>query len=929
MPMPYFTRRDFIAHSLVSGAGFSLASGAIGQAAPLGGGEPEPSRSGGVDRASGRAEPVLGWLEDAGAGRRVGVTCGMPWPRGAHAADTVFAAQSPASEPMPTQTWPLAYWPDGTLKWTAHALSAKVAPGTELTVVPGLESPAPKQAVAVRRSGGHVDVDTGVIRCRIPTKGAELIERIERDDRTALSAGRLVAMVQNKPSGSDPGQIETTAFESAIDSVTVEQDGPVRAVVRIDGKHAGGGRQWLPFTVRLYFYAGDDQVRLMHSFIFDGQPESDFIRGLGVRFDVPMSDALYDRHVRFAGEDEGLWAEAVRGITGLRRDPGEKVRKAQVAGEKLPPLSEWDKRVSSRLDLIPAWNQYTLSQLSADGFELRKRTEDGHGWIDAGAGRRAPGVGFLGGPSGGVGFGLRDFWQTHPSQIDIRGAAQDTAQVTLWMWAPESRAMDTRFYHDGMGMDTYEEQLEGLEITYEDYEPGFGTAHGIARTNELMLWAAPSTPTGAELVRFADTVVTPPRLTPTPAYLLSCDVFGGLLSLPDRSTPAKAHIQDTLEFFFNYYEKQQQQRRWYGFWDYGDVMHTYDPDRHVWRYDVGGYAWDNSELSPDLWLWSSYLRSGRADVFRFAEAMTRHTGEVDVYHLGRFKHLGTRHNVQHWGDSAKQLRISTPAYRRFYYYLTADERVGDLMRDQADSYKSFETLDPIRKIREGQYEPKPRALAVGFGTDWGAIAAAWLTEWERTLDKSIRQKLVNAMQSIGEMPHGFFTGSGKLDPVTGKIANFKGDAAGVSHLSAVFGLFEINAELIQLLDVPAYERAWLNYCRYYNAARDVRKQALGIDFRTAPLTSAHSRLTAYAAARSGDAALAKRAWDEFFADDKRWAPQRYSNQTDRIEGPGALTPVDEAAWISTNDTSQWGLAAIQNLALIGEALPPNDPRTRP
>jgi hypothetical protein len=33
-----------------------------------------------------------------------------------------------------------------------------------------------------------------------------------------------------------------------------------------------------------------------------------------------------------------------------------------------------------------------------------------------------------------------------------------------------------------------------------------------------------------------------------------------------------------------------------------------------------------------------------------------------------------------------------------------------------------------------------------------------------------------------------------------------------------------------------------------------------------------------------------------------------------------LNPVDEAAWVSTNDTAQWGLAAIQNLALVGEHL---------
>jgi hypothetical protein len=32
--------------------------------------------------------------------------------------------------------------------------------------------------------------------------------------------------------------------------------------------------------------------------------------------------------------------------------------------------------------------------------------------------------------------------------------------------------MDLRFYHDGLGQDTYEKQYQGgLEITYEDYEP--------------------------------------------------------------------------------------------------------------------------------------------------------------------------------------------------------------------------------------------------------------------------------------------------------------------------------------------------------------------------------------------------------------------------------------------------------------------------
>lgn len=41
----------------------------------------------------------------------------------------------------------------------------------------------------------------------------------------------------------------------------------------------------------------------------------------------------------------------------------------------------------------------------------------------------------------------------------------------------------------------------------------------------------------------------------------------------------------------------------------------------------------------------------------------------------------------------------------------------------------------------------------------------------------------------------------------------------------------------------------------------------------------------------------------------------------RIHGPAVPEAVDEAAFVSTNDAAQYGLAAIQNLALIGDHLP--------
>ncbi|MEU4240393.1 hypothetical protein [Actinoplanes sp. NPDC026619] len=542
----------------------------------------------------------------------------------------------------------------------------------------------------------------------------------------------------------------------------------------------------------------------------------------------------------------------------------------------------------------------------------------GYGWVSVDQGQRASGLAYVGGVTGGFAVGLKDFWQRHPTQLDIRRAHTAEAEVTVWLWSPDAGPMDMRFYHDGMGQDTYPEQLEGLNITYEDYEPAFGTPYGISRTNELTLWALAATPSAATLGAMADQVRTPPQLINPVSQLVSARVFGGLFAPVDRTDPLKASIEDKLDFLFDFYRRQVDQRHWYGFWDYGDIMHTFDEDRLVWRYDVGGYAWDNSELSPDLWLWYAFLRSGRADIFRFAEAMTRHTGEVDVYHLGKWAGLGTRHGVQHWADSAKQQRISTAVYRRIYYFLTADERTGDLLSELVDSDQTFLVLDPLRKIRTEPYTPDPHALSIGLGTDWSGLAAAWLTEWERRGPSAAlaKAKLLGTMETIAAMPNGFVTGSGLYDLDTGRFAPVTAKTVSVSHLSAMFGQVEICAEVIDLVDMPAFEAAWLQYCRLFNATAAEQTAECGASFGNLILRQGHARLTAYAAVRLNSPDLTTRAWKDFYTGDG-YAPT-LPWKSEHVTS--TLTPTDAATWVSTNTTALYGLAAIQNLALVGNKI---------
>ncbi|GAA2372985.1 Tat pathway signal sequence domain protein [Nonomuraea africana] len=861
----------------------------------------------------------LHWLEGP---RRQGVTWGVPWPRGAVRAGEPFGL----ADGTPVQSWVTATWPDGSVKWSAHAIGPQEPPADAYELVAGGAPGAPERPVVVTRESGLLRVSTGARVWTVAEAGGTLIRSISLGSRELVRDVRLVSLRQDIPD-EDGSRVRRQAT-GHVQRVVVEQDGPVRAVLRLEGRHG----DWLPFTVRLYFYAGADDVRVVHTFVWDGDPGRDFLAGLGLRADVVMRDDPHDRHVRLAGEG-GFLTEAVRGLTGLRRDPGHAVRRAQVEGRPCGPIG--NPEVAERLHLIPAWNDYTLDQTSADGFTLRKRTAPGHAWVTIPSGTRAQGYGYVGGATGGgLGFGLRDFWRLHPARLDVRGAATELATATVWLWSPSAPPMDLRFYHDGLGQDGFAEQLEGLEITYEDYEPGFGDARGVARTHELTLRAYAATPRAEELAEHAAALNSPGLLRAAPERILQAGVFGDW-GLPDRSTPAHAEIEDRLDFLFEHYVREREQRRWYGFWDYGDVMHTYDADRHTWRYDVGGYAWDNSELSPDLWLWYQYLRTGRADVFRFAEAMTRHTGEVDVYHLGRWKGLGTRHNVQHWGCSCKQLRVSNAAYRRFLYYLTADERTGDLLDELSAPEETFVAIDPLRKVRDDGYAPDPSALSVGLGADWGALAAAWLTRWERHGDERARALLLGTMADIGALPHGFLHGQALLDLGTGRFDGSWRAPVGISHLSAVFGLPEICAELIALdLDVPGFERAWLDYCRLYLAPAAVQEAELGHALRGVSLVQAHSRLTAYAAARTGDAELAAWAWRRFMIDED---DQLNSNALQRQEdwsvtlagGPGVLAPVLEAPFVSTNDAAQYGLAAIQNLALIGGRLRPGEAQAPP
>lgn len=854
---------------------------------------------------------TLNWLGKRPPSLAVGVSWGVPFSKGEYQKDQAFTLKDAADQKLLLQSWALAYWPDGSLKWMGFStvVDSPTANGFILDVSNKTPQHMFDSPINVEEGDESIHVNTGVMSCIIPRFGDKLISSIKIAGNEVSTGGELICLMQNGITKDYGPQPEIEKFLGNIDNVTVEQAGPVRTTIKVEGLHKSfpGNRSWLPFVVRLYFYAGQQTIKMVHTIIYDGDQEQDFIRGLGISFDVPLNEELYNRHVRFAGEKGRLWDEPIQPLTGrIPLSRTENFYERQLLGQPIPERESFDEDQQFLLQHWASWGDYKLNQLNSDGFTIEKRTTPASAWIEAGAGKRSEGMAFVGDILGGLSISHRDFWQSFPSSLEIKNARSDTAQLVAWIWSPDAQPMDMRHY------DTIP-WGHNLDASYEDVQPGFSIATGVARTSEFLLFASANIPDYETLSEISRLANDPPLLTATPEYFYSVPAFG-IWSLPDKSTPGKLWIEDQLDKSISYYQKEIDQRRWYGFWNFGDVMHAYDPARHVWRYDIGGYAWDNTELMPNLWLWYSFLRSGREDIFRMAEAMTRHTGEVDVYHLGTFAGLGSRHNVRHWGCGSKEVRIAQATLGRFYYYLTTDERTGDLMRFSTEaSNNAIGGLDPLRLILDKSDYPTHARV----GPDWFALVSNWMTEWERISNTDWRDKIMAGVKSFSKMPYGLFSGKGAAmgyNPKSYQLYQLNKGDIGFSHLSVLMGGPEVAYELTELLDDPEWTKLWMQFTRLYGAPADIVDKEFGVSINLGNPGHWYSRLPAYYANKTGNQIWAERAWNDFLNNNTHFDMKLY----DEIQ---TLEPVYEVEGVSTNNTAQWGLNAIQLLELIGDKLP--------
>ena len=832
-------------------------------------------------------------------------TFGGYWPEGAVRTDR-FTLKNDQGQPVPLQSDITAWWGDGSVRWSRHTASAEaLGAGGDLTADPeptgktGHDTPAEQPGLSVTETAEGWRITGKRLSVFIPKKDDLLARDASLDGVRLFNSAYPVLSLAHETEESGRITRETVSCPARILRREVEESGPLQVTVRFDGVHLEKKREVMPFRLRMTLH-DDGQIGFDHTFFFRGNPERDLLAAWGIRVDTALSGRPWQRRIRLM-TDRGIDHDTPTQLFYWRRHLDPALMARQLEGEAIPETED----LNHLADDLPRWDHFLLLQDSASRCIIRKKATEKGCWVDGIQGERSPGGMSIHDPARSLSFHIRDFWQKHPAGIECEGLSRETTRCTAWFYAPQAEPFDFRHYAER----TYPDG------TYEGFDYMRPDPNGIAVTCTLALFLSLEAPSDDTLRAQNLSVRKPPVYLAEPAYYQENQAFG-IWSLPFRDTEVGAWIERQIEQACAFYQEEVDARSWYGLFNYGDLMHTYEASRHLWRYDVGGYAWDNTELAPTYWFWLQFLRTGSEKVFSLAEALSRHAADVDMYHFGSMKGLGSRHNVRHWGCPCKEPRVSMAGHHRPLYYLTGNRRIGDCMEDTLAAAESLGAMP--------WYTRSGKGITLRSGPDWAALVSDWMTAWERTLDPRWKQMIETGIENLAATPLQLTSGPEfGFEPDSGRLI-YRGEAKENTsmHLQACMGETEVWLEAARVLPSESLAEMVARNGRYFYLSPEERIKESGglLQGRTfqSPIYSAE--MQAWAACRAGDETMAREIWRRLlsllYAPEKPegFQPVAYGQKEDG-------TPLKEIPWITTNFTAQWCLKAIVCLAMIAPALP--------
>lgn len=729
------------------------------------------------------------------------ITQGVPFP------DRILERGMPVrivdagGKACPTQAQCLATWGPNLkyVKWLLvdAQISGGIKNDTPLFLEYGadLDVPEPENPVNIRNEGRRLILGNGKLEIELCRENrsffpeARVKTREGWRDLLAGGTGPFLYMLDQR------GNYFDSCGAAPLPVIAIEEEGKVRSSVCIKGYHAAAnGLRFCPFILRIHMYAGREDLKMFHTFMFDQDPDIFELSAIGMRLPLKLGDA---QRVCFGGEQGPRFAQ-------------------------------------NKPDFPDVWHE---AQWMAESDRQYRIELDGR---DFGGGTRTSAWASLQGHRGGAAVILRDAYQEYPKAIRL---LPDNMDIQFWPakygktlafktpWKePQLRA---KYEADlprllkenqtaGVGWKGFlgtadvpatsvegdkhslEEAwkltgkyLEDRQVTWGDTSTG--KCFGLAKTHEFALLFSAETLDDAVMEDWALSVQTPPLAAPDPQYMCSTGAVRLLSARDDKAFPK---IESELDHMIqNLLLGPVAEQRLYGAIDYGDFVNCH-ARLHGFLYKlarqypdvkftdlVGCYNNESTDLG--LTLWQYYLRNGGRKFWRAAEAYSKHQEDVDVIHahLTDPNAIGKSHyhNMLHWSAGASPSHTNLGGWL-LHYYLTGNKRAFEVARESAEVF--LKAQEPC-----GVYSNRRGELRREFT---GPLAQLWIfyqATWEqRFLDCATRSLdfLVAAQDSSGLWARDVYTDGERGDQA--RLEGSPGLGAGNGEFLALFDAYLVTGD---------------------------------------------------------------------------------------------------------------------------------------
>ncbi len=181
---------------------------------------------------------------------------------------------------LPSQNQPLAHWPDDSIKWLLVHFQPDLPGNADKTCtfeINNSVSPiAPESSVRVIEDESGLHVDTGPLQFTIPRDGFLPVRDVKLNGE-ALAQG-FGGFVLNYDS-------ETVTTAAGSVHLSLEEAGPLRAVIEIMGQHhKADGSGCLDLRGRITAYAGKPYIEVEHQFVHTEEAAELSLRSLELTF---------------------------------------------------------------------------------------------------------------------------------------------------------------------------------------------------------------------------------------------------------------------------------------------------------------------------------------------------------------------------------------------------------------------------------------------------------------------------------------------------------------------------------------------------------------------------------------------------------------------------------------------------------------------